>query len=123
MTTPLIGKLYQGPKAEIGTFENEKVNAVVTIKILNSKLYACLYQEWMGGAKEPYFESNFVGAYTMDSNLKLLGLGTMEPFLDTSSALLNIDFRHPFIDIAFPYLLIEKTTTSTNPTWEKFVIN
>jgi len=124
MNTSIVGKLFQGPKSEIGTFENQKVHAVVAVKILNSKLYACLYQEWMGNAKDPYFESNFVGAYAISSKIKLLGLGTLETILESSSALLNIDFRHPFIDITSPYLLIEKTpATPANPTWENFVIN
>jgi len=124
MTTSIVGKLFQGPKAEIGTFENQKVYAVVTVKILNSKLYACLYQEWMGNSKDPYFESNFVGAYAIGSKIKLLGLGTLETILESSSALINIDFRHPFIEITSPYLLIEKVpATPTTPTWENFVIN
>jgi len=123
MNTQLIGKLFQGPKTEIGFFENDKISARVKVKIINSKLYACLYQEWMGSAKDPYFEHNFVGAYMKNNILKLLGLGTLDISENSSTAVLNIDFRHPFVDVTFPYLLIESPTiTPPEITWERFII-
>lgn len=120
----IVGKVFSGSKSEIGHSDNEKISAMVKVKIINSNLYACMYQEWRGTNEEPYLEKNFVGAYLINNGIKLLGLGTFKNPFSNSMGILDLDFRHPFINVNFPYLMVETNESKTTENeWGQYIIN